>query len=205
MTSPTQHSRNGTQTPVTREWVPEVPVALEFNGLAYAVMMATPADLEDFALGFALTEGLAATPADCTDIAVVEVEKGWIVKRGLKAGERVVVHQPGRHSVLLNRVVPYTDVLTVLLVGAIAGVVAHVPAGIGVFEVVFVSLLGHRVPEAQLLAALLGYRAIYYIAPMAIASVMYLVMELKAKKLKSKRAIGVRSQFRTVALSERAD
>ena len=80
LTSPTQHSRNGTQTPVTRAWVPEVPVALEFNGLAYAVMMATPADLDDFALGFALTEGLAATPADCTDIAVVEVEKGWIVR-----------------------------------------------------------------------------------------------------------------------------
>ena len=83
LTSPTQHSRNGTQTPVTRAWVPEVPVALEFNGLAYAVMMATPADLDDFALGFALTEGLAATPADCTDIAVVEVEKGWIVRATL--------------------------------------------------------------------------------------------------------------------------
>jgi FdhD protein len=63
--------------------VPEVPVALEFNGLAYAVMMATPADLADFALGFALTEGLAATPADCTDIALAEVAKGWIVRATL--------------------------------------------------------------------------------------------------------------------------
>ena len=86
--------------------------------------------------------------------------------------------------VLLAQKVPYTDVLTVLLVGAIAGVVAHVPAGIGVFEAVFVSLLGHRVPETQLLAALLGYRAIYYIAPLLIASVMYLVMEMKARKLR---------------------
>jgi FdhD protein len=58
-------------------------VALEFNGLAYAVMMATPADLEDFALGFALTEGLAKTPADLSDIAVAEVEKGWIVRAAL--------------------------------------------------------------------------------------------------------------------------
>jgi len=70
-------------------------VALEFNGLAYAVMMATPADLEDFATGFALTEGLAASAADITDIAVAEVEKGWIVRAmisGLGAeqlGERV--------------------------------------------------------------------------------------------------------------------
>jgi len=58
-------------------------VALEFNGLAYAVMMATPADLEDFALGFALTEGLAKTPADLADIDVAEVDKGWIVRASL--------------------------------------------------------------------------------------------------------------------------
>ena len=83
MTEALQHGRDGVTTPVSRTWVPEVPVALEFNGLAYAVMMATPADLADFALGFALTEGLAATPADCTDIAVAEVEKGWIVRAAL--------------------------------------------------------------------------------------------------------------------------
>jgi FdhD protein len=58
-------------------------VALEFNGLSYAVMMATPADLEDFALGFALTEGLAKAPADLSDIDVVEVENGWIVRAQL--------------------------------------------------------------------------------------------------------------------------
>jgi FdhD protein len=60
--------------------VPEAPVALEFNGLAYAVMMASPVDLTDFALGFALTEGLARQPSDLSDIAVAEVEKGWIVR-----------------------------------------------------------------------------------------------------------------------------
>ncbi|MCL6252046.1 formate dehydrogenase accessory sulfurtransferase FdhD [Altererythrobacter sp. KTW20L] len=73
----------GDQRPVERTWVPEVPVALEFNGLAYAVMMATPADLPDFALGFALTEGLAQSPADVADLDVAEVEKGWIVRAQL--------------------------------------------------------------------------------------------------------------------------
>jgi FdhD protein len=63
--------------------VPEAPVALEFNGLSYAVMMATPRDLHDFALGFALTEGLARSPADLTDLAVAEVENGWIVRATL--------------------------------------------------------------------------------------------------------------------------
>jgi FdhD protein len=74
---------DGTRRPISRHWVPETPVALEFNGLSYAVMMATPADLEDFARGFALTEGLARSPADVTDIAVAETDLGWIVRARL--------------------------------------------------------------------------------------------------------------------------
>jgi FdhD protein len=74
---------DGTRRALARDWVPEAPVALEFNGLSYAVMMATPADLEDFARGFALTEGLAKTPADVTDIAIAETDKGWIVRSSL--------------------------------------------------------------------------------------------------------------------------
>ncbi|WP_405045367.1 MULTISPECIES: formate dehydrogenase accessory sulfurtransferase FdhD [Comamonadaceae] len=48
----------------------EVPVALVFNGLSHAVMMATPSDLQAFALGFALSEGLIDSPADCRGIDV---------------------------------------------------------------------------------------------------------------------------------------
>ncbi len=42
----------------------EVPVALVFNGISHAVMLASPADLPDFALGFGLTEGLLASPSE---------------------------------------------------------------------------------------------------------------------------------------------
>ena len=84
--------------------------------------------------------------------------------------------------VLLQGQVPYSDVLSVLLVAAVAGVITHVPAGLGVLEGVFVALLSYRVPDAQLLAALLGYRALYYIVPLAAAAVMYLSVELRARK-----------------------
>jgi len=74
---------DGTRFAAMREWVPEAPVALEYNGLSYAVMMATPRDLADFASGFAVTEGLAAQVDAVTDIAVAEVERGWIVRAAL--------------------------------------------------------------------------------------------------------------------------
>ncbi len=51
----------------------EVPVSLVFNGIAHAVMMATPQDLEEFALGFALTEGILDNVADCHGIDVAGV------------------------------------------------------------------------------------------------------------------------------------
>lgn len=51
----------------------EVPVALVFNGISHAVMMATPSDLEDFALGFALSEGILDHAQDCRGIEVETV------------------------------------------------------------------------------------------------------------------------------------
>ena len=61
--------------PGDRRLAAEVAVALSFNGTTQAVMMATPADLEDFALGFALTEGIAAK-AEIDSITVVETVGG---------------------------------------------------------------------------------------------------------------------------------
>jgi FdhD protein len=49
--------------PITRALAEEAPVAIEINGMGYAVMMATPADLEDYALGFCLSEQLIADAA----------------------------------------------------------------------------------------------------------------------------------------------
>lgn len=55
-----------------RDWLAEeVPVALVFNGISHAVMMASPQDLEDFALGFGLTEGLLLNPAELYGVELV--------------------------------------------------------------------------------------------------------------------------------------
>ena len=77
----------------------EAPVAIEVNGLGYAVMMATPANLAAFATGFALSEGLAATPSDIR-VDVAGVEGGWIVRLRVPQGSagRIAERQRARMS-----------------------------------------------------------------------------------------------------------
>jgi uncharacterized membrane protein YbhN (UPF0104 family) len=83
---------------------------------------------------------------------------------------------------LLQGRIDYASVLSVLLIAAVAGVITHVPAGLGVLEAVFVGLLAHRLPEGQILGALLGYRALYYIAPLLVAALLYLTVEMRLRK-----------------------
>ncbi len=70
----------GEKQPVTREIAEEAPVALEFNGLGYAVLMATPADLVDLAYGFALADRLIDTAADIKDVEIHPTPSGHIVR-----------------------------------------------------------------------------------------------------------------------------
>ncbi len=57
----------------------EVPVALEYNGISHVVMLASPADLEDFALGFSLTEGIIGEPSDFYGCEVEQRADGRLV------------------------------------------------------------------------------------------------------------------------------
>lgn len=56
--------------------VEEVPVALVYNGISHAVMLATPTDLEDFALGFSLSEGLITSPAELLEVDIASTPAG---------------------------------------------------------------------------------------------------------------------------------
>ena len=75
---------------ITRALPEEVPVAVTFNGTTLAVMMATPADIADFAHGFALTEGAISALADVESFEIVRQPVGiearfWIAETRAKS------------------------------------------------------------------------------------------------------------------------
>lgn len=86
--------------------------------------------------------------------------------------------------VLLPEKAFYPAVLGILLISSIAGVIAHIPAGLGVLETVFITLMQHQFSKGQLLAALIGYRVIYFLIPLMIALVVYVVLEKRAKAMR---------------------
>lgn len=60
----------------TDQVIAEAPVALVYNGVSFAVMMATPCDLGDFALGFALAEGIVKSPAEFELVDILRTDRG---------------------------------------------------------------------------------------------------------------------------------
>ncbi|CAJ48426.1 formate dehydrogenase accessory sulfurtransferase FdhD [Bordetella avium] len=95
--------RDGQGLPQHDKLAEETPVALEFNGISHATMLATPADLEDFALGFALSEGIVATASEVRGIdldpradgIVVQVEIATAREVGLKERRRAMAGRTG--------------------------------------------------------------------------------------------------------------
>ncbi len=74
--------------PFERAAPAETPVAISYDASTYAVMMATPLDLEDFAIGFSLTEGVIETPAQAGEVEVVASELGLEARMWLKPERR---------------------------------------------------------------------------------------------------------------------
>jgi FdhD protein len=89
--------RDGQREVLTDVVAEEVPIALEYNGISHAVMMATPADLEDFALGFSLTEGILADASELYDCEIVPGAEGIQVQMQV-ATERFVALKEKRRN-----------------------------------------------------------------------------------------------------------
>lgn len=79
---------------LTRSIAIEAPVSVEVGGIGYAVMMATPADLDDYAVGFALGEGLIETADQIRRIDAHPIERGWALRIWLP---------PERNTIALER------------------------------------------------------------------------------------------------------
>jgi FdhD protein len=75
----------------------ETAVAFSYDGGTYAVMMATPQDLDDFALGFSLTEGIVADAADIHQLEVVEFDTGIELRLWLAQPRAAALVERRRH------------------------------------------------------------------------------------------------------------
>jgi len=78
---------------------------------------------------------------------------------------------------LMPRGLAYGPVVATQLSAAMLAVPTHVPGGLGVIEAIFIAALGGGSVPSGLIAALLAYRALYYLAPLAVAAVLYFVVE----------------------------
>ncbi len=79
--------------------------------------------------------------------------------------------------VLIGQQIDFEFLLGVVLIGAVAAAITHIPGGLGALEAVFLLLIGERMARSDLLAALLVYRGLYYLAPLLVATISYISLE----------------------------
>lgn len=84
---------------VDRPVVVESPIAIEYNGIGYAVMMATPIDLGDFATGFSLSEGLISRADEIRAVEMFEADQGMILRIELPSAAAAKVMDRARQRV----------------------------------------------------------------------------------------------------------
>lgn len=75
----------------------ELPIAMLYNGVSHAVMMATPSDLEDYALGFSLSEGIVENAGQFSFIEVVHSDLGLSLEMGIPQARFDLLRERQRH------------------------------------------------------------------------------------------------------------
>ncbi|HEY6467965.1 MAG TPA: formate dehydrogenase accessory sulfurtransferase FdhD [Candidatus Acidoferrales bacterium] len=89
--------RDGGGSEGTRTIPEETALALTYNGGTYAVMMGTPQNLTDFAIGFSLSEGIVQTPEEIQSIEIVDLDEGVELRMWLKDENAVRLSERRRH------------------------------------------------------------------------------------------------------------
>jgi len=96
--------------------------------------------------------------------------------------------------------IPFEPFIAFFAVAVAAGVLSNVPGGLGVFEGVLLLSLRHYLPSGPIAAALLGYRAIYYLVPFVLALVVLAAHEIfSVKPARIRAAMGTIAPFASVA------
>jgi FdhD protein len=81
----------------TRAIPEEAALALTYNGGTYAVMMGTPQNLEDFAVGFSLTEGIVQSPGEISSLEIVDLDDGIELRMWLREEKAARLNERRRH------------------------------------------------------------------------------------------------------------
>src|ERR1700687_2775485 len=89
--------RDGSPSVGSRSIPEETAVALTYNGGTYAVMMTTPQDLEDFAIGFSLSEGVISSSADIDSLDIVHLDDGVELRMWLRKPKGDRLQERRRH------------------------------------------------------------------------------------------------------------
>jgi FdhD protein len=89
--------RHGSAKEGARTIPEETALALTYNGGTYAVMMATPQDLADFAVGFSLSEGIIQSPADIDSLDIVDIDDGIELRMWLAPARANRLSERRRH------------------------------------------------------------------------------------------------------------
>jgi FdhD protein len=89
--------RDGALSEGVRSIPEETAIALTYNGGSYAVMMATPRDLADFAVGFSLSEGIIQSPGDIDSLEIVDLDDGIELRMWLAQSKADRLSERRRH------------------------------------------------------------------------------------------------------------
>lgn len=82
----------------------------------------------------------------------------------------------------IQEIISFPHFVSLFMLAQLVGLISHVPGGLGVFETVFLTLLPPEISRPVAFGAILVYRAIYYLIPLAIASVLLVVHEVNTRK-----------------------